>query len=44
MVVLLGSMMGYEMVRSQMGYQKPEKPTEPLVRGMADQFGFKVND
>jgi hypothetical protein len=43
-IVLIGGMMAFEMIRGQVGYQQPNKPSDVLVRGMAKQFGFKTGD
>jgi hypothetical protein len=43
-VVLIGALMGYEMLQTMWGYQQPRKPTAPLVRGVADMFGVQIND
>jgi len=44
LIVLIGGMMSFEMIRGQWGYQQPNKPSDSLVRGLAGQFGFKTSD
>jgi hypothetical protein len=43
-VVLLGAIMGYELLNTMWGYQQPRKPAAPLVRGVADTFGMELRD
>jgi len=44
LIVMVGGMMAFEMVRGQWGYQQPVKPSDALVRGLAKQFDFKMSD
>jgi hypothetical protein len=44
LVVLLGAIMGYELLNTMWGYQQPRKPAAPLVRGVADTFGMELRD
>ena len=41
-VVLLGGLMSFEVLRGMWGYQQPSKPSDALVRGMASTFGMKT--
>ena len=41
-IVVLGGLMSFEVLRGMWGYQQPAKPSDSLVRGMADTFGMKV--
>jgi hypothetical protein len=34
--------MSFEVLRGMWGYQQPNKPSDSLVRGMADTFGMKA--
>jgi hypothetical protein len=43
-IVLLGALMGYEMLQTMWGYQQPRKPTAPLIRGIADMFSIELKD
>ncbi len=43
-VVLLGALMGYEMLNTMWSYQQPRKPSAPLIRGVADTFGMELRD
>ncbi len=42
LVVVLGALMAYEVVRSMAGYQQPT--ASPIVRGVAGTFGLKTGD
>lgn len=42
LVVILGALMAFEVVRSMAGYQQPT--ASPVVRGMAGMFGMKTGD
>lgn len=42
--VMLGALMGYELLNTMWGYQQPRKPTAPLTRAVADTFGHQLND
>jgi len=44
LVVLVGALMGYEMLSTMWGYQQPRKPTAPLIRGIASQFDMELRD
>jgi hypothetical protein len=44
LVVLVGAIIGYELLSTMWGYQQPRKPAAPLVRGIADQFGMELRD
>ncbi len=37
--VLVGAIMGYELLQTMWGYQQPRKPTAPVVRWVASTFG-----
>jgi hypothetical protein len=43
-ILFLGSLMGYEAVRSMWGYHQPSQPSGMLIRGMADTFGMTMVD
>ncbi len=43
-VVVLGGLMTFEMLRGQWGYTQPSKPSDALVRGVAGAFGMKTSD
>jgi len=43
-VVVLGGLMMFEMLRGQWGYTQPSKPSDALVRGVAKAFDMKVSD
>ncbi len=42
LVVVLGALMAFEVVRSMAGYQQPT--ASPIVRGVANTFGLKTGD
>lgn len=44
LVAFLGMLMSFEILRSMWGYSSGSKPGTPLVRGVADTLGMKVND
>lgn len=44
LIVLVGALMGYEMLQTQWGYQQPRKPTAPLIRAIASQFDMELRD
>lgn len=44
LVAFLGMLMSFEILRSMWGYSSGSKPGTPLVRGIADTLGMKVND
>ena len=41
-IVLLGGLMSFEVLRGMWGYQPTSKPSDALVRGMASTFGMKT--
>ena len=43
-VVLLGSLMGYEMLQTMWGYQQPRKPAAPLIRALASNLDMELRD
>ena len=43
-VVLLGALMGYEMLSTMWGYQQPRKPAAPLIRAIASNFDMELKD
>ena len=43
-VVVLGGLMTFEMLRGQWGYNQPSKPSDALVRGVAKTLDMKVTD
>jgi len=43
-IVLLGGLMGVELVGTMMGYQQAKKPAAPLVRGVAKTFDMDLKD
>ena len=44
LVVMLGAIMGYELLNTMWGYQQPRKPAAPVVRGIASMFGMELKD
>lgn len=44
LLVVLGGIMAFELVRGMAGYQQPGATSAPLVRGMAGMFGMKTAD
>jgi hypothetical protein len=43
-VVLLGALMGYELLQTMWGYQQPRKPAAPIIRGLASSLDMPLND
>ena len=43
-LTLLGGLMGYELLKTMSGYQQPQKPAAPLVRGMAKSLDMELKD
>ena len=43
-LVILGGLMGYELLHTMMGYQQPRKPSAPLVRGVAKALDLELRD
>jgi len=41
-IVVLGGLMSFEVLRGMWGYQQPSKPSDSLVRGVADALGMKA--
>jgi hypothetical protein len=41
LLMLVGAIMGYEVIQTMTGYQQPRKPAAPLVRAVADAFGME---
>jgi hypothetical protein len=35
-LIMLGAIMGYELLHTMTGYQQPRKPAAPLVQALAD--------
>jgi len=44
LVVLVGALMGYEMLNTMWGYQQPRKPAAPIIRGIASNFDMELRD
>lgn len=44
LVVLVGAIMGYELLNTMWGYQQPRKPAAPLIRGIASTFDLELRD
>lgn len=44
LLVFLGGLMSFEMIRGMWGYHQPAKPGNLIVRSVADAFGMKAND
>jgi hypothetical protein len=44
LVVLVGVLMGYEMLNTMWGYQQPRKPAAPIIRGIASNFDMELRD
>lgn len=42
--VLIGAIMGYELLNTMWGYQQPKKPTAPLTNAIAGVFGMELKD
>ena len=43
-VILVGALMGYELLQTMWGYQQPRKPAAPLIRGLASTFEMELRD
>jgi len=43
-MMLLGSLIGYEMLHTMWGYHQPRPPGAPIVRGVADMFDMNVKE
>ena len=43
-VVLIGGMMSFEVLRGMWGYQQSTKTSDSLVRGVAGTLGIKVSE
>lgn len=43
-LVLLGGILGYELLQTMWGYQQPRKPTAPLIRALATNFDMELRD
>ena len=43
-LVILGGLMGYELIHTMTGYQQPRKPSAPLVRGIAKALDMELRD
>ncbi|HVL11721.1 MAG TPA: hypothetical protein VM529_04105 [Gemmata sp.] len=41
LLMMVGAIMSYEVVKTMTGYQQPKKPAAPLVRGVADALGME---
>ncbi len=44
LLVLMGGLMGYELLQTMWGYQQPRKPAAPLVRAIASNFDMELKD
>jgi hypothetical protein len=44
LIVLIGTLMGYELLQTMWGYQQPRKPTAPLIRALASNFVMELRD
>jgi len=44
LVLLVGVLMGFEMLNTMWGYQQPRKPTSPIIRGIASNFDMELRD
>ncbi|MCZ2344124.1 MAG: hypothetical protein LC104_20370 [Bacteroidales bacterium] len=44
LLVFIGSLMSFELLRSMWGYHQPSPPGNVIVRGMADAMGFQTKD
>jgi hypothetical protein len=44
LIMTLGGLMGYELLHTMMGYQQPQKPAAPLVRGVAKSLDMELRD
>lgn len=43
-VILLGAIIGYELLNTMWGYQQPRKPAAPLIRGVASTLDMELRD
>src|SRR5262249_55635453 len=43
-IMILGSLIGYEMLHSMWGYHQPRAPGAPIVRGVAGMFDMEIKD
>ncbi|MCS6866531.1 MAG: hypothetical protein RMJ56_00415 [Gemmataceae bacterium] len=43
-VILLGAIIGYELLNTMWGYQQPRKPAAPLIRGIASTLDMELRD
>jgi hypothetical protein len=43
-LVLIGGLMGFELLQTMMGYQQPRKPAAPLVRALASNLDMELKD
>ncbi|QJW99466.1 hypothetical protein [Frigoriglobus tundricola] len=44
LVVLLGTIIGFEMLQTMWGYQQPRKPAAPLIRALASNLDMELRD
>ena len=44
LVVMVGAILGFEMLQTMWGYQQPRKPGAPLIRALAQNFDMPLND
>jgi hypothetical protein len=44
LVLVLGGIMGFELLHTMVGYQQPSKPAAPLVRGVAKTLDMELKD
>jgi hypothetical protein len=43
-LLVVGGLMGYELVHTMNGYAQPRKPAAPIVRGIAKTLELDVRD
>ena len=43
-LIVLGGLMGYELLHTMTSYQQPRKPSAPLVRGIAKSLDMELKD
>jgi len=44
LLMLVGGLMGFEMLNTMWGYQQPRKPAAPIIRGLASNFDMELRD
>ena len=44
LLLVIGGLMGYELLNTMNGYAQPRKPSAPIVRGIAKQLDKELRD